>query len=67
MLHLPTVYLSCIQPVMAKKPIQLPKRAETSVDLIVLMVASAKSTLILLPFLSLARHEPGTRNALIGP
>jgi len=31
------------------------------------MVSSVMSALILLPFLSVALHESGTRNALLGP
>jgi hypothetical protein len=31
------------------------------------MVSPVTSVLILLPFLSVAQHESGTRNALLGP
>jgi len=54
------MYVYCVYTAISKRPKQCcVKIAETSV---VLTMA-----LILLPFLSVALHESGTRNALLGP
>ena len=60
----------CVYPAISKSPKQLRnclKITETRVVLIVSMVSSVESELILLLFLSVALHEYGTRNTLLGP
>ena len=58
------MYVYCVYPAISKGPIQLPnclKIAETSV---VLNVFKGTSALTLLPFLSVAQQESGTRKAI---
>ena len=58
------MYISCAYSAISKNPKQLQnclKVAKTSAFFNDFMVSSAKSTLILLPFLTVAQHESGTR------
>ena len=63
------MYINCVYPSISKGPKQQPncvKIAETSVVLIVFNSVICDVVLILLPFLFVALHESGTRNALLG-
>ena len=59
------VYVHYIYPAMSKKPKITVKLSKKSVVLIVFfMVSSVKSTIILLPFLTITQHESGTSNII---
>ena len=64
------MYVYCAFPEISKRSKHLPnclKLTEKNVILISLMITSVTSVLILFPFLSVALHESGTRNYLLGP
>ena len=68
-LYLMTIYVYCVYLPISKSPKHLPnclKVAETSAVLILINGSSVTSELILLPFLSVAPNESGTRNTLLG-
>ena len=60
------MYVYCVYSAMSKKKKPTAKLSERSFSSFS-NVFSVKSTLILLPFLTVALHESGTRKALLSP
>ena len=71
MLYLTTMYVYCVYSAISKSPKTLAKLSGNNESKVVLIVYNGVicdvRDYIRLPFLSVALHESGTRNALLGP